>query len=379
MSENSRQLQALITELNKRREEYTREGLPVIQELYKTRGRRQKKPDVFNDSSFLYIRTYDGDLGNRPLPTMNFWNSPDISFMPVTGTTPLTTNELRAGESYLVRCHLHNRGDVTVPYPKVEFWLTDPSLGFDTRFSSYVGVTQMNGLLLANGVGEAQFVYRVPPEESGHKCFFARTFSFSPLDKPHDVYALDPVTDRHIGQKNLNIVAQATAYRFNLIHMANTEEIIQFVPLTTKEIIGLGTPALGKLQFIENRSAAIFYRQEIKLLHPNQNVHVKNEQEGFRISAQGEGPGVREQAKIMQAFTNAIKRIGAGKAKPSEFKELFAEKRKMNDFIQKTSLNMTLPQLELKRDEAMAFHIINTNTTTGIVKGGITLVITGMG
>lgn len=379
MSENSRRLQALVRELNNRREGYTREGLPVIQEFYKSRDRRQRKPEVFNDSSFLYIRTYDGDIGNRPLPAINFWNSPDISFTPTTGTTPLTSNELRAGESYLVRCQLHNRGDVTVPYPKVEFWLTNPSLGFDTRFATYIGVTQLNGLLLANGSGEAQFLYRVPPEESGHKCFFARTFSFSPLDKPHDVYALDPVTDRHIGQKNLNIVAQASAYNFNLIHLPNANEIIQFIPLTMKEIIGLGDRSLGKFQFKETRSAALFYRQEVKVLSPHQNVRIQGGRQGFQISAQGEGPDVREQAQIIHDFIHAIQQIGTGKANPSEFKEVFAAKRRMNAFNQQTSLSITLPQLNLNPEEALAFNIVNTNTVTGVVKGGITLIITGNG
>lgn len=377
MSENRRKLQAFIKELNTRRDEYIKEGLPVIQELYPTRGRSQRKPDVFNDSSFLYIRTYDGDIGNRPLPSINFWNSPDIIFTPVNGTTPLTTNELRAGETYLVRCRLYNRGDVTIPYPKVEFFLTDPSLGFDTRFSTFIGVTQMNGLLLANGVGEAQFVYRVPPDEAGHKCFFARTFSFSPLDKPHDIYELNPVTDRHIGQKNLNIIAQGTAYNFNLIHQLNAEETIQFVPLTMKEIVGLGNTSLGKFQFKESRSAAIFYRQEIKTLTSNQNVQISREREGFRITVQGEGPNAREQARINKAYVNAIKRIDSGRSKPSEFKEVFAAKRKMNEFIQQTKLNITLPQLQLVEGEAMAFNIINTNSITGMVKGGITLIVTG--
>jgi hypothetical protein len=77
----------------------------------------------------LYIRSYNGDTGNRPLPPINFWNTPDISFTPLTGTTPLVTNELQAGETYQVRCLLRNRGDVTVPYPKVEFsWVTRASV-----------------------------------------------------------------------------------------------------------------------------------------------------------------------------------------------------------------------------------------------------------
>jgi hypothetical protein len=377
MSENSLKLQALISELNKRRETYAAEGVPVIRELYKSDGRKQKRPELFHDSSFLFIRTFDGDIGNRPLPSMNFWNTPDISFTPMTGTSPITTNELKAGETYRVRCRLYNRGDVTVPYPKVEFFLTDPSLGFDTRFSTFIGVTQMNGFLLANGIGEADFIYRVPPEEAGHKCFFARTFSFSPLDRPHDIYFLDPVTDRHIGQKNLNIVSQAVPYNFNLVHMPNADENIQFVPMAMKEIVGLGDTSLGKFQFQEKPSVATFLRQEIKVLSPKQDIKIQRARTGFRVLSQGEGPNADEQAKISRAFTNAIAQIGAGKAKPSAFKELFAEKRKMSAFMQQTKLNIQIPQAGLKPGEAMAVNIINTNTVTGVVKGGITLIVIG--
>jgi hypothetical protein len=268
---------------------------------------------------------------------MNFWNTPDISFSALTGTTPMVTNQLQAGAAYRVRCKLYNRGNITVPFPKVEFYLTDPSLGFDTRFATFIGVTQMDGLLLANCIGEADFIYRVPPEEVGHKCFFARTFSFSPLDKPHDIYALDPVTDRHIGQKNLNIVGQAANFVFNLVHMPNTEEMIQFLPVTIKDVIGLGEPALGKFTFREGASTALFSRGEIKVLTEKRELAIERGRACFVIRSRGEGPDVGEQAEVSKAYTNAIAEIGAGKARPSQFKELFAQKRKLSALCSKQS------------------------------------------
>jgi hypothetical protein len=308
---------------------------------------------------------------------MNFWNTPDISFSALTGTTPMVTNQLQAGAAYRVRTKLYNRGDITVPFPKVEFYITDPSLGFDTRFATFIGVTQMDGLLLANGIGEADFIYRVPPEEAGHKCFFARTFSFSPLDKPHDIYALDPVTDRHIGQKNLNIVGQAANFVFNLVHMPNTEEMIQFLPVTMKDIIGLGEPALGKFSFREGASTALFTRGEIKVLTEKRELAIEKGRAGFAIRSRGEGPDLHEQAEVSRAYTNAIVEIGAGKARPSQFKELFAHKRKLSAFMQQTIFSMQIPQFDLQPGEAIAVNVVNTNTSTGIVKGGITMIIAG--
>jgi hypothetical protein len=377
MSENSIKLQALIAEINKQREGYTPEGVAAIGELYKTVNRKQRRPQKINDSSFLFIRTYEGDLGNRPLPSMNFWNTPDISFSALTGTTPLVTNQLQAGATYRVRCKLYNRGDITVPFPKVDFYLTDPSLGFDTRFATFIGVTQMDGLLLANGIGEADFIYRVPPEEAGHKCFFARTFSFSPLDKPHDIYSLDPVTDRHTGQKNLNIVGQASNFVFNLVHMPNANETIQFLPVTIKEIIGLAEPALGNLSFREGASTALFTRGEMKVLTEKRELSVKRGRVGFAVLSKGDGPDVREHTEILKAYTNAIAMIGAGKAKASQFKELFTQKKKISAFMQQTKMSIQVPQFDLKPGEAIGVNIINTDSTTGIVKGGITMIVVG--
>ncbi len=377
MSENLRQLQALVEELNKRRTVYTEEAVPAIKELYKARERKGREPEPFKESSFLYIRTHAGDIGNRPLPSMNFWNTPDISFSPITTTIPLTTNELRAGETYRVACKVHNRGDVTVPFPKVEFFLTDPSLGFDTRFATYIGVTQMNGLLLSNGVGEAYFSYTVPPQEAGHKCFFARTYSFSPLDKPNDVYALNPVTDRHIAQKNLHIVQQANAYNLQWIHLPNALGTLRFLPLSTKDLVALGDPAIGQLDFREQRSAAVFMRQEVKVLDSDSRVIVKRGRMGFALTSAGDGPGEGEQAEIAKAYLHALEQIRDGKAKRSSFKDLFTAKRKMDSFRMQTKLQIAIPSLNLAPGQAVGINLVNTNSITGEVNGGITLVVTG--
>lgn len=378
MSENLRQLQAYIEELNKRREVYHEEAGDAISELYKPRERKHRVPERFNDSSFLYIRTYAGDIGNRPLPSMNFWNTPDIGFTPITTTTPVSTNELRAGETYRVACRLHNRGDVTVPYPKVEFFLTDPSIGFDTRFATYVGLSQMDGLLLANGVGEAYYNYTVPPQEAGHKCFFARTYSFSPLDKPNNVYALDPVTDRHVAQKNLHIVPQASPYQFQWIHLPNAQGRLQFQALTLKEVIGLGDPSLMHLNFREFGSAAVFTRQEIKIIEAREgSVEVQRGRQGFDIISRGEGPEAREQAEITKAYNNAIEEFNAGKAKRSQFKDLFTAMKKMHSLQEKTGFQIMIPPLDLGAGEAVAVNLVHTNAFTGEVNGGITLVVKG--
>ena len=126
---------------------------------------------------------------------------------------------------------IRNRGDLMVPSAKVEFWLVNPSLGFDTRFATKLGVSADR--VHAHGASEVSLDYVVPPSLSGHRCLFARVFSFSPLDLPIDDFALDPRIDRHIGQLNLSIVGQATSFTLDWIHHRNAVERLELVPMTT--------------------------------------------------------------------------------------------------------------------------------------------------
>lgn len=227
-----------IADLRKRREAYNQDALARLAELF--RRKERKPPEVFHDSSFLYIRSFDGDTGSRPFSNVVFWHSPDLTISPVTSVGVYTTT-LQAGESYVVRTVLRNRGDLAVPSAKVELYLTDPTLGFDTRFSTRLTTLGHvpSAWVPSGGSAAADFVYTVPPTEAGHKCLFARTFSFSPLDMPVDDFALSPPIDRHVAQQNLNIIGQAQAFAFNLIHQPNALVRIGIRPLPPEELLAI--------------------------------------------------------------------------------------------------------------------------------------------
>ena len=70
-----------IADLRKRREAYNQDALGQLAEAF--RRKERKPPDVFHDSSFLYIRSFDGDIGNRPFSSVVFWHSPDLLLSPV--------------------------------------------------------------------------------------------------------------------------------------------------------------------------------------------------------------------------------------------------------------------------------------------------------
>ena len=175
MSRHREKATAYVRELQKMRKSYSDKVPAQLRRIY-GKGDHKADPDFFRESSFLYIRSYPGDIGVRPFSGINFWNSPDLNVSPINQLGSFTT-ELEAGKTYNISCRLNNRGDLMIPYPKVEFFLTNPTLGFNTQVADLIGLTQLPALLLPNSNGVANYQYQVPSSEAGHKCLFARTYS----------------------------------------------------------------------------------------------------------------------------------------------------------------------------------------------------------
>ncbi|MGV3764391.1 hypothetical protein [Parapedobacter sp.] len=376
MSPNIEKIQAYVRELNAQRAIYTKRAPKLLARSYR-RGKDGRKPDTINDSSFLYIRSYEGDFGVRPFNNIPFWNSPDINISPMTDIGNFGTT-LQGGYAYNINCRLHNRGDITVPFPKVEFFLTTPTLGFDTRFADLIGLTQLPGLLLPAGTDTLDFLYNVPANMDGHKCLFARTYSFSPLDKPYDLYALQPTLDRHIGQKNLNFVPQNTAYQFNLIHLPNVHERIEFVPMSRNAVLQLLHPTVLKYRISNRMPSASLHKLQVEPAEKTgRNFRMKAGRQGVEVYANsGKGMGVEEQASFMKSF-NAMLRAPRSRVGLDERKKMYRAFAVMNDPMMKTTFNLEIPDFGLKPGQLAGIEMVNTNALTGEKKGGITLLITG--
>lgn len=376
MTENIKKLQEYLTELKREKAVYTKMLKEGNQEFFGTTGAKGRKPEIVEDSSFLYIRSYVGDIGERPFSGIPAWNSPDINISPVTDIGNFGTT-LHAGNSYNINVALHNRGDITVPFPKVELFLTTPSLGFDTRFADLIGLTQYPGLLLSGGTDSLDYIYNVPVDLSGHRCLFARTYSFSPLDKPFDPYALQPHLDRHIAQKNLNFVAQNSEYQFNLIHLPNTMERIEFVPLSRQRVLELMHPGVLKYRIGDQLSREVLAKLEVKPLgKTGRGFQIKNSGKGVEVLAEGgKGMDVREQAALMKQFaaiSNPKRKVDT-----ETRKKIYRAFRAMNEHLTRTELTMNIPDFGLQPGQLAGVNIVNTNQVTGEMKGGITLLITG--
>jgi hypothetical protein len=339
--------------------------------------KERKHPKDFKDSSFLYIRSYDGDNGARPgLGGLPYWKSPDLNVSPVTSLNSYTT-ELQVGTVYNMECLVHNRGDLIVPSAKVEFYLVTPSLGFDTRFAKKLGLTSTWVDCYASAKVNIQ--YLVPPTDAGHRCLFARVFSFSPLDIPVHDTILNPYHDRHIGQKNLNIAAQASAMQINLLHMPQAQIAVRFVPMNREAVLAMRHPSSADFKIIDNETL-IKIRTQFKVDFDKKNINSKvtlskgianfvfNENGKFNLD---------EQKKIHTQIQEANKMIQSGKANAAKFKKLIDTYRQMNLENKMSRLNLQIPDMGLQKGEMAGFEIVATNKVNGEVFGGITLLVIG--
>lgn len=378
MNETENPAAQYVRELQKLRQRYRDEALDEIQRQFKRRDR--KPPEPFHDSSFLYLRSYDADLGVRPFSNIVHWHSPDVTLSPVTSVGAYTTT-LVAGETYVVRCLLRNRGDLAVPSAKVELFLTDPSLGFDTRFATNLTLGRVPSAWVPSGASAAaEFLYTVPPTEAGHKCLFARAFSFSPLELPVDDFALDPRLDRHVAQQNLNIVGQAQAYSFQWIHAPNARFRIELQPLEPQALLALRHPVLGDV-----RPATEFPRRgwgemaQIGVKEASGDLRVELGLDGVRVEAAGDGLDLDAQRELGAAVREALRSVHAGRSRMSDHRDLLAKFRAMNAEARRSTFAMRIPDVGLREGEAVGVELraIDDNAEPAEAAGGITLVVVG--
>ena len=376
MTPNARAANAFIRQLQKRREKQQDFGRTEFVRIVRKSGRDRKPPGNFVDSSFLFIRSANGDSGVRPLAgNVPFWLSPDLRISPLTGLGAYTQT-LEAGKTYSIACVVRNRGDVAAPSAKVEFFLADPTIGMDTRFAKRLGVGST--WIAPRGSGEVRTLYTVPANEAGHKCLFGRVFSFSPLDLPIDDFQLDPRVDRHIGQLNLNIVPQSTALTFQWIHQPNANDTIELRSAPLADLLALGHPALGDFKLSEGRELTARLRRALfKLIEDDGGkVSLERTRTGIQLISKGKGPSAVEQRKVSNRLDKALQAIQKG-AKPSEFSEIFIASRKLNRAAARHLLQLELPSFGLRKGQATAIHLQGLDGNTGQPKGGITLLITG--
>lgn len=174
----------------------------------------QGKEPPYQGTTFLFIRGFEGDTGDRPIPAGQvFWVSPDVELFDAGGVR-VPTSTIRAGEAYTIEVVVTNSGDRDCHSCSVELFLTNPALGFQVATATVLG-TQL-AFVPRMSTAAVRFAFTATTEMVGHRCLFARVASFITNDLPSDWSGLNANLDRHLGQQNLDIVQQGTTYNFNV-------------------------------------------------------------------------------------------------------------------------------------------------------------------
>jgi len=370
-------IQDYIADLRARAEKSQADAHKNLDPLFHGRDDRKERPGDFVDSSYLFLRSCDADQGSRPFPCGVFWLSPDLRVAPLSNLGA-PTRTLVAGDAYRLTATLRNRGDMMVPAAKVEFWLTNPSLGFDTRFAEKIGVAA--GRVQAHGATEVTLDCIISPQVSGHRCLFARAFSFAPLDIPVDDFALNPLIDRHVAQLNLDIVGQSSVFKLDWIHHRNATERLEIVPMDLTTIQALRTEAMTPLKLMSGaKLGAVIGKIGIRLVDGrDRETVVKSErsEKGIAlISENRDAVSVGQQAELTQQVQVAITMMETRRGDPKEFRKLFAAYRAMTAQSHRSEIELSIPDLGLRKNQGVPLQILRRNAT-GNILGGIGLVIT---
>jgi hypothetical protein len=187
------------------------------EELIKELGRehRPHREDVY---PYLMVRAFSpGDRGARPTwPSVPCWESPDVLLIDAAYSGPFTLSRLvaspTAGRRYRVFVRVWNLGLLPAVGVHVRGWYVNPGFfGGDPTNPAYqphlIGGVMVNlddrkkpG---AMQVVELDHTWDIPSDLTGHECLMVS--ASCPLDQWGGV--LDANNDRHVGQRNLTILA----------------------------------------------------------------------------------------------------------------------------------------------------------------------------
>lgn len=207
---------------------------------------------------WVTIRANYGDFGDRPLaPGTVFWESPDVWVQSSAGI-----NQPVVGENNQVFARVSNYGQQNASGIMVKFWWANPSMA----------ITESSAHLIGTGFVDVPAGWTVSVqcptpwipvvENGGHECLIAEAFipTFDPLTAP-----MDPMDDRHVGQKNeqlimlkqgesfitrvkaVNITDKARELRFDVQHLHQTE-MHPLLKLRAASLPNIITPSPANLQ-----------------------------------------------------------------------------------------------------------------------------------
>ncbi len=161
-------------------------------------GRGERRP-TNHYTPWLVIRDATGDAGDRPLPGGTvFWESPDVWV-----ESALGINQPIPGQPNQVFARVTNLGWQYATGVTIKYWWANPSLAITEATANLIGVGFANIPSGWSVVVECPTPWVPIEENGGHECLIAEAYIpvSDPLTAP-----MDPVADRHVGQKNEQLV-----------------------------------------------------------------------------------------------------------------------------------------------------------------------------
>ncbi len=183
--------------------------------IERKRGKEEQRPRKDRCLPMLLVRSAAGDRGDRPVPGV-FWESPDIW---VAAGDPSATPDLpaspggsvTAGVANTVYAHVWNLGKVPIAGVVVEYYWFDPSLTIDAAHAHRIGVARVDlgprNSPTCHKLVKCPTAWTPVMANGGHECLVVRVRVVGDDIAPT---SWSPVTDRHIGQRNMSVVAGAS-------------------------------------------------------------------------------------------------------------------------------------------------------------------------
>ncbi len=184
--------------------------MPTLLERQKDRGRAEKF------QPYLLVRSVLGDRGDRPI-NVPFWESPDIWTAPGAPASspavpPSHGGTTVVGQPATIYAHVWNLGFAPLAGVAIEFYVFDPSLGIDGAHAGPpIGVARCE--LSGRGMAGSHQLVKCPNawvpvmENGGHECLVVRV---SGIGDPVGGNPWSPWLNRHVGQRNVSVVAPGT-------------------------------------------------------------------------------------------------------------------------------------------------------------------------
>lgn len=159
----------------------------------------------FDPVTRLYIRTHPADDGTEPLPAaLPQWQSPDILIHQPGGAVGF---EAIANQLNQVQVIVTNGGGITAVDAFIDLFFADPSTAFTPATATLIG----GNYLTISGYSTDSIFFPWTPStaDAGHRCLLARVALYIPPDLYADGTIFDARGDRHVAQRNINVLALA--------------------------------------------------------------------------------------------------------------------------------------------------------------------------